>query len=593
MRLQVVKSKNAVSFYVVKSTYISRKRSSKVVEKLGTYDFLLHKLNGEDPYEWAKKYVNELNEQEKERKRDILVKHSPVKQIPANKQRSYNGGYLFLQQIYHALNLHSICKEISRKYRFSFNLDSILSRLVYGRIIFPSSKLGTYELSKKFIEPPDFEIQHIYRALEVISKESDFIQSELYNNSLKICDRKKGVLYYDCTNYFFETEQEEGLKRYGLSKQHQPSPLVQMGLFIDGGGIPLAFCINKGSDNEQLTLQPLEEKIISDFKHSKFIVCTDAGLSSAANRKFNNIGGRAFITTQSIKKLKKHLREWALDKTGWRLENPQNFEEKKRLYTLEELNEKENFEQNFNRVFFKERWINEDGLEQRMIVTFSLKYQSYQQQIRKHQIERAQKLIDTNPSKLKKSHANDYKRFIAKEHCTKDGEIAEKESLNIDTALIEQEEVYDGFYAVCTNLEDMAGAIIAVNKRRWEIEESFRILKTEFKARPVYLKRDDRISAHFTTCFIALMIYRLLEKKIGEEHTCYEIISSLRNMNFFKIESEGYVPTYTRTDFTDHLHDAYGFRTDYEIVNLNQMKNIFKETKKQKHYSLFQSIKKL
>ena len=215
-----------------------------------------------------------------------------------------------------------------------------------------------------------------------------------------------------------------------------------------------------------------------------------------------------------------------------------------------------------------------------MLVTFSLKYQNYQQQIRKHQIERAQKLIDSNPSKLKKNHANDYKRFIAKEHCTKDGEIAEKEILNIDTKLIEREEVYDGFYAVCTNLEDTADAIIAVNKRRWEIEESFRILKTEFKARPVYLKRDDRISAHFTTCFIALMIYRLLEKKLGEEHTCYEIISTLRNMNFFKIESEGYVPTYTRTDFTDHLHDAYGFRTDYEIVNLNQMKIIFKETKK-------------
>jgi len=576
MRLQVIESKNAKSFYVVKSTYINKKRSSKVIEKLGTYDSLLNKLNGEDPFEWAEKYVKQLTQADKELKRDVLIKYSPSKQIPANEQRSYNGGYLFLQKIYYALHLHSICEKISQKYKFSFDLNSILSRLIYGRIIFPSSKLATYELSKRFIEQPKFEIQHVYRSLEVIANESDFIQSELYNNSLQVCDRKKGILYYDCTNYFFEIEQEEGLKQYGLCKQHQPNPIVQMGLFIDGGGIPLAFCIGKGNENEQLTLKPLEERIISDFKHSRFIVCTDAGLSSTANRKFNNVGDRAFITTQSIKKLKKHIKEWALGKDGWQLGNPQNAEEKKRVFNLEELNEKENFEQ----IFFKERWINEDDLEQRMIVTFSLKYKNYHQQIRSRQIERAERLIDSNPSKIKKSHANDYKRLIAKDHCTKDGEIASKEILSINTDLIDQEATYDGFYAVCTNLEDTADSIIDVNRGRWEIEESFRILKTEFKARPVYLKRDDRIAAHFTTCFIALMIYRIFEKKLGEKYTCHEMISCLRDMNFLEIEGEGYIPTYTRTDFTDALHDAYGFRTDYEIVNLRQMKNIFKETKK-------------
>lgn len=570
MRLQIITSKNAASLYVVKSIFENGRRSSKVVEKLGTYAELQKTLDGQDPIEWAKKYVEELNKKEKEEKREILVKYSPAKQITKDEQHSFNGGYLFLQQIYHALDLHNICKIISNRHNFSYNLDSILSRLIYGRIIFPSSKLATCELSKKFIEQPNFEIQHIYRALEVLSQETDYIQSELYKNSLNICDRNKGILYYDCTNYFFEIEQEEGLKQYGVSKEHRPNPIVQMGLFMDGDGMPLAFCINKGNSNEQTTLKPLEQKIISDFGFSKFIVCTDAGLASNANRKFNNIQDRAFITTQSIKKLKAHLKEWALDPKGW------NISDSSKVYDLTELDEKTDID----KIFYKQRWITEDGLEQNLVVTFSLKYKNYQQTIRNRQVERAQKVINTNPKKLKKCNANDYKRFISKSCCTPDGELADKELYGIDTNLIKQEAAYDGFYAVCTNLEDDASAIIKVNRRRWEIEESFRIMKSEFKARPVYLQRDDRIKAHFTTCFISLMIYRMLEKKLSEKYTCVEIISGIRAMNFYEVKGEGYIPTYTRTDFTDDLHDKFGFRTDYQIVNMKQMKKIFRDTKK-------------
>ncbi|MBP2034207.1 transposase [Clostridium algifaecis] len=572
MRLQIVKSKNAASLYVVKSIFENGKRSSKVVEKLGTYSELLKNLKGEDPIEWAKKYVDELNQKEKEEKREVLVKYSPAKQISKDEQHFFNGGYLFLQQLYHELGLNKICKKISDKHKFTYNLDSILSRLIYGRIIFPASKLATHELSRKFMEQPDFDIQHIYRALEVLSSEADFIQSELYNNSLKLYDRKKGILYYDCTNYFFEIEQEDGLKRYGVSKEHRPNPIVQMGLFMDSDGIPLAFCINNGNTNEQVTLKPLEEKIISDFNLSKFVVCTDAGLASTTNRKFNSVDNRSFITTQSVKKLRKHLKEWSLDPTGWRLSDYNQ------TYNLNELDE----EKNLKNIFYKERWIKEDGLEQKLIVTFSLKYKNYQSTIRNRQVERAQNTIDKNPTKLKKCNTNDYKRFITKSHCTQDGEIADKEILGINTTLIEQEAVFDGFYAVCTNLEDEASAIIKVNQKRWEIEECFRIMKTEFKARPVYLQRDDRIRAHFTTCFISLIIYRLLEKKLEEKFTCSEIISGLRSMNFYKIKGEGYVPTYTRTDFTDALHDTFGFRTDYQIINNKMAKKFFKDTKKQK-----------
>ena len=570
MRLQISKSKNASSLYVTKSIYVNGVSTSKVVEKLGTYDELKEKLNDEDPIEWAKAYVAELTRKEKEEKREVLVRYSPAKQIEKDEQKSFNGGYLFLQQIYHQLGLSKISKVISEKYKFTYNLDSVLSRLVYSRIIFPASKLATCEQSKLFMEQPEFELQHVYRSLEVLAKESDYIQSELYKNSLKICDRNKGILYYDCTNYFFETEQEDGLRQYGVSKEHRPNPIVQMGLFMDGDGFPLAFCINKGNTNEQVTLKPLEKKIISDFGLSRFVVCTDAGLASVANRKFNDIQDRAFITTQSIKKLKASLREWALDPTGWKMSGSDV------LYDLTELNE----DSNLDLTFYKERWIKEKDLEQKLIVTFSTKYQKYQQSIRNRQVERAQKVIDTNPGKLKKCNSNDYKRFISKSHCTENGEVAENESYSIDTDLIAGEAAYDGFYAVCTNLDDDASAIIKVNQRRWEIEESFRIMKSEFKARPVYLQRDDRIEAHFTTCFISLMIYRILEKKLGEKYTCHDIVTGLRDMNFFEITGEGYLPTYTRTDLTDDLHDAFGFRTDYQIVNTKQMKKIFKDTKK-------------
>lgn len=574
MRLQIVKSKNAQSLYVVKSVYHNKKRTNKVIEKLGTYEQLKKKLISEDPIEWAKKYVQELNKKDNENTRTVLVKYSPNKIIEKNIQNSFNGGYLFLEQIYYALGLNNICKSISQKYKFQYDLDSILSRLIYGRIIFPASKLATNDLAKKFIEQPNFKLQHIYRALEVITKETDFIQSELYKNSLTLSKRNTSILYYDCTNYFFELEQENGLRQYGPSKEHRPNPIVQMGLFMDGDGIPLAFNITSGNTNEQTTLSPLEEKILEDFKLSKFIVCTDAGLASNANRKFNNKDDRAFITTQSIKKLKKHLMDWSLASDNWQLPNDNK---KYDISKLEETEESKEFYK--NKIFYKERWINENGLEQKLIVTYSLKYKNYQRQIRNSQIERVKKAIKTNSIKLDKFNQNDYKRLVTKTNVTKDGEIAEKKILSLNEALIAKEEKFDGFYGVCTNLDDSAEEIIKVNQRRWEIEESFRIMKSEFKARPVYLSRDDRIIAHFTTCFLSLVLHRYLEKKLEEKFTSSEIINTLREMNFMESIGNGYIPTYTRTDLTDALHEKFGFRTDYQILTNNNFKKILKKIK--------------
>ena len=574
MRLKISKSKNVTIYYVIKTVYVNGKEKTVTVERLGNEDEILKKSKGENPKIWAKKYVDNLNKLEKENKLDVYIKKSSGNLIPKNVQNSFNVGYLFLEKIYYDLRLNNICNEISDKYKFNYDLDNILSRLIYSRIIYPSSKLATFELSKKYIEQPNFELHDIYRALEVIAKETDFIQSELYKNSLKVSKRNTNILYYDCTNYFFEIEQESGLRQYGPSKEHRPNPITQMGLFMDGDGIPLAFSITAGNTNEQITLTPLEEKILEDFKLSKFVVCTDAGLASNANRKFNDKDERAFITTQSIKKLKKHLKDWALSPNGWHLSGD------KKEYNINDIEKDEKSTELYkDRIFFKERWIKENGLEQKLIVTYSLKYRNYQRQIRNSQIERAKVAIANKSFKLDKCNQNDFKRFIKKTNITKDGEVAEKKVLSLNTDTIQKEEKFDGFYGVCTNLDDEPEEIIKVNQRRWEIEESFRIMKSEFKARPVYLSRDDRITAHFTTCFLSLVILRFLEKRLDEKYTSSGIIDCLRNMNLCKANELGYLPTYSRNDLTDDLHEKFGFRTDNEITTTTSIKKILKNLK--------------
>ncbi len=570
MRLQITKSKNAECFYVVKSIYENKKKSNIVVEKLGNLEVVKQKAGNMNPYEWAKAYVDKLNQKEKQGKlSDISVNFSPNRFIEFGKQANFCGGYLFLKKIYFQLGLNNIAKEISKRHNFNYDINNILSSLIYTRILSPSSKLSSFEESKKYLEKPNFQQHHIYRALDIIATESDFIQSELYKNSLSVTKRNTGILYYDCTNFFFEIEEAKGIRQYGISKEHRPNPIVQLGLFMDADGIPLAFCINEGNTNEQTTLKPLEQKIISDYGKSKFVVCTDAGLSSVANRKFNNISDRAFVTTQSIKQLKTFIKEWALSPEDWTIDG-------KNKFNLNEIDE----DIYRDTVFFKERWINENGLEQRLIITYSVKYRNYQQNIRQEQISRAHKLLDKNPQKLDKSKQTDYKRLIEKTSVTTEGEIANKNVYSINEDLIKEESRYDGFYAVCTNLEDDAKSVIKINHKRWEIEESFRILKTEFKARPVYLSRDNRIKAHFAICFIALTIYRILEKQLNCKYTTERILNTLKSMNFLYLRGYGYVPTYERSDLTDALHEISGFRTDNEIIPVDEMKKIISSTKK-------------
>lgn len=588
MRLGWAKTKYSISYYAKKTIYVDGKNKDLVVKRFGSEKQICEKFGVTDAKAWAKEQVRLMNEAEKEDSVKFSIELCSGTDLVLDEQRRFNGGYLFLQDIYYDLGLHKICRAISAKYPFEYDLNDILSRLVYTRILYPSSKKSSLEESKRFIEQPSFELHDVYRSLSVLAEESDYIQSRLFKNSSEIQKRRTQVIYYDCTNFYFEIDTAEDDKQYGKSKENRPLPIVGMGLFMDMDGIPISFSIYPGSRNEQQTMIPLEKKMLSDYDMSKFIVCTDAGLSSATNRVFNTYdkedGLRGYITTQPIKTLKAFLQEWCLADDGWILDGDNSGKK----YKISELDN----ELDRDKIFYKTRWIKEKGvvhtdngdrvqvIEQKLIVSYSIKYRDYLRYVREGQIERARKLVGSGEKALNKKKQNDPRRFIKTDHATKDGEIADISDSYIDPAVIENEEKYDGFYAVCTNLNDSIGTIVKINKHRWEIEECFRIMKTDFAARPVYLKRQDRIMAHFITCFIALIVYRYLERKLDNKYTIGQILPALREMDFMKYEGKGYQPVYTRTEITDALHEAFGFCTSKQIVPIAKMRNICSQTKK-------------
>ena len=476
MKLTISKSKNATLYYVQKSYRTeSGKSSTRTVERLGTIEEVEARFGKENPMEAVKAYIHELTKADKELRRDVVVKFSQSTLIKSDTQRCFNGGYLFLQKVYHDLGLDKICKAIEKKHKNEYDLNEILSMLLYTRVLYPGSKRSS-----------------------------------------------------------------------------------------------------------------LEDKFCEKFGISKVVVCTDGGLASYENRLNDHVGERAFITVQSLKKIEKHLQEWALKTTGWKLVNFQgkNGPELSEIeYDLTQLDS----QKYADALFCRERWIKTrlsktgEELEQRLIVTFSFKYRDYLRHTREKQIARANEIIDKRAAgKLGKSQ-NDPKRFIKQESCTEDGELAGIKTFSLNQEMIEQEERFDGFYGICTDLEDNAAEIIKMNGGRWIIEDCFRITKTEFEARPVFLQRDDRIKAHFLTCFLALLLYKYLEKKVnqgGKHFSPAQIIDTLKDMNFIAVSGEGYIPTYTRGDLTNNLHGSAGFRTDTQIISKQRMKSIIGESKK-------------
>lgn len=572
MNLHISKSKNSESFYIAKS-YVKENgsTSSMIIRKLGTLNQLLpeHGPTRDDVIAWAKNEVA-LETQKYKREKEaltVLIPFRADRQIIYDKQVFYRGGYLFLQSLYYQLQMDKICRKLKRKYKFKFDINAILSDLIYARILEPSSKRSSFKTASEFLESPSYELHDIYRALDVLGNECDMIQSDIYKNSHFLGSRNDRILYYDCTNYYFEIEQEEGSKKYGKSKEHRPNPIMQMGLFMDGDGIPLAFSLFPGNANEQTSLKPLEKKVLQDFGCQKFIYCSDAGLASEDIRCYNHMGERAYIVTQSIKKLKKDDKQWALDPHGFKRVSDDHPVDIAKLSADDKG------------LYYKDMPYTTSKLHQRLIVTYSPKYALYQRSLREKQVERAQKMLCNGSTKKNRKNPNDPARFIKKTAVTKDGEAAQiKHYLDEDKIL--EESMYDGLYAVCTDLlDDDVSGILKISEQRWQIEECFRIMKTDFTARPVYLQDENRIKAHFLICFLALMMYRFLEKKLGYKYTCKEILDTLKGMNFAKVQEQGFIPLYKRDSITDDLHEISGFRTDYQFITKSKMKTIQKNSK--------------
>ena len=573
MRVTTSKSKNSESFYITQSyTNSQGKSTSKTIRKLGSLAELSKRLHTDRDgvLAWANEQARLETARYKSEKEDALVMvpfHSN-KLMDYHKQKLFTGGYLFLQSIYYGLKMDSICRKIKSRYKFEYDLNAILSDLIYTRVLVPSSKSSSFRTAKQFLEPPTYRLHDVYRALSVLAREMDFIQAEVYKNSFFLGSRNDQILYYDCTNYYFEIEQEDGDKKYGKSKEHRPNPIIQMGLFTDGDGLPLAFSLFPGNQNEQKSLKPLETKILQQFGCEKFIYCSDAGLASEDNRAFNHMGQRSFIVTQSIKKLPAEDRTWALDRNGF-----------KRLSDDVSMDITKLSEDDKDQLYYKDEPFTTKKLHQRLIITYSPKYASYQKAVRAEQIARAEKMVANGTLKKQRKNPNDPARFVNKIAATEEGEKA-KIHYYLDLDKIAEEEKYDGLYAVCTDLlDDDVADILKVSEGRWQIEDCFRTMKTDFEARPVYLNREDRIKAHFLTCFLSLLHFRLLKRSLKDAYTTEQLLQTLRNIKFADIEEQGFIPVYERQKITDDLHETCGFRTDYQFITKWKMKGIQKKSK--------------
>lgn len=573
MRITTSKSKNSESFYITKSyTNDQGKSTSKTIRKLGTLAELSKRLgtDRDGVMAWANEQARLETLKYKSETEDavVLIPFHSNRLMDYNRKKLFTGGYLFLQSVYYGLKMDSICRKIKSRHKFEYDLNAILSDLIYTRILDPSSKSSSFRAAKHFLETPTYELHDIYRALSILAKEMDFIQGEVYKNSFFLGNRNDRILYYDCSNYYFEIEQEDGDKKYGKSKEHRPNPIIQMGLFTDGDGLPLAFSLFPGNQNEQKSLKPLESKILQQFGCEKFIYCSDAGLASEDNRVFNHLGQRSFIVTQSIKKLPAEERKWALNRSGFKHlsdDTPVDFS------LLADADQQS--------LFYKDEPYTTKKLHQRLIITYSPKYAAYQKAVRAEQVARAEKMVANGSLKRQRKNPNDPARFVNKLAVTTEGEKAKVHYfLNLDK--IAEEEKYDGLYAICTDLlDDDVTDILNVSEGRWQIEDCFRTMKTDFEARPVYLARDDRIKAHFLTCFLALLHFRLLKRSLKSTYTTEQLLQVLRSINFADIEEQGFMPVYERQEITDDLHKVCGFRTDYQFLTKRKMKEIQKKSK--------------
>ena len=620
MKLWYDKKSKDPNYFIQMGIRNGKKTTTKNVARIGRHSELL-KIT-DDPLAYAKEQVKKYNEEYQIQNRMSLeIKVDFAEKIKAanaanSKSTLFNIGYFFLQQFYHDLDIGSFFRSATADMKNEFDPNLVNRFLTYSRILHPDSKLGTYQNLDRYYEQPEFDYVHILRTMDILQEHYEDYISHLYNASCRIVKRDTSVCFYDCSNYYFEIESDDddyadevtgetikGLRKYGPSKEHRPNPIVEMGLFMDKDGIPLSMCITSGSDNEQTTAVPLEKQLTKMFKGKKFIYCADAGLGSLNISNFNSMGGRAFVVTQSIKKLSGALRQAVFNDTGYRLlstDEPATIQDMKAF----DKHSPENKDLYNDRIYkiipadkafdlgLYEEKVCKNGtvrkikskaiVPQKVIVSFSRKMMEYQRHIRSRQIERAKKLLKNLDPDTYKKGPHDVTRFIKRTSSAKSGESV-TDNYELDLDVIKGEEKYDGFYAVATNLDDPAKDILGISANRYKIEDCFRVMKTNFSARPVFHQKRERIIAHFMICYTALLIYRLLEKKLdmyGTHFTVNNIIETLDSMDVANVEDMCYMSTYTSSRVCTALNAVTGLGLDkkyYQPKELNKkIKKILK-----------------
>ncbi len=613
MKLYYDKRLKDPTYYIQQGFRNGKKTTTKNIKRLGKHSELL--LITDDPLEYAKNEVKKMNEEYRSGRSEFIVtmdfnERIPSTDSPCSNSTSLNIGYLYLKDIYAKLNLSDFFKSVSSDRKITYDCNKICQFLTYARILDPASKYGTYDKLDTYYEKPQVEYQHMIRFLDILDRNSDKYLKHLFDNSENIVKRDTSVMYYDCTNYFFETEKPDeeivdevtgeiilGLRQFGISKENKTSPIVEMGLIMDSRGIPISMCIHPGNTNEQLTAVPLEKEVIKMTGNKKFIYCADAGLGSYNIRKFNDMGGRAYIVTQSVKKLGQEIKDIVFNDSNYRLLSNDD------AITLKEMRTFNKKDANnlslYNDFAYKvipantamdtglyEEKVYKNGrtkkvkakgtLHQYIIVTFSRKMMEYQRTIRERQLERAKKLLRLkDPEKIKKG-PNDIRRFLK-------NTSSDTANYVLDMDKIHEEEKYDGFYAVATNLDDSAKDILAVAQNRYKIEDCFRIMKTNFDARPVFLRKPERIRAHFLICYTALLIYRLMEYKLDDNLThvtTSNLIKTLRNMNVVNMDDMYYKSIYSGSQALDALEKCFELQLNRKYYKPSDLNKIVKKFSK-------------
>lgn len=613
MKLYYDKRLKDPTYYIQQGFRNGKKTTTKNIKRLGKHSELL--LITDNPLEYAKNEVKKMNEEYRSGRSEFIVtmdfnERIPSTDSPCSNSTSLNIGYLYLKDIYAKLNPSDFFKSVSSDRKITYDCNKICQFLTYARILDPASKYGTYDKLDTYYEKPQVEYQHMIRFLDILDRNSDQYLKHLFDNSENIVKRDTSVMYYDCTNYFFETEKPDeeivdevtgeiilGLRQFGISKENKTSPIVEMGLIMDRRGIPISMCIHPGNTNEQLTAVPLEKEVIKMTGNKKFIYCADAGLGSYNIRKFNDMGGRAYIVTQSVKKLGQEIKDIVFNDSNYRLLSNDD------AITLKEMRTFNKKDANnlslYNDFAYKvipantamdtglyEEKVYKNGrtkkvkakgtLHQYIIVTFSRKMMEYQRTIRERQLERAKKLLRLkDPEKIKKG-PNDIRRFLK-------NTSSDTANYVLDMDKIHEEEKYDGFYAVATNLDDSAKDILAVAQNRYKIEDCFRIMKTNFDARPVFLRKPERIRAHFLICYTALLIYRLMECKLDDNLThvtTSNLIKTLRNMNVVNMDDMYYKSIYSGSQALDTLERCFELQLNRKYYRPSDLNKIVKKFSK-------------